>query len=74
MTKINLLRPTVHKFNYSIWFKYENPESVIDRIHNDLKLITPKLRGAAAYTKECCCLPTAHTATYVELHGEIYQI
>jgi hypothetical protein len=73
MTKINLLHPTIKRPNYDIWFKYEKPESMIDRIAKDMELIRPRGR-ITTFVTECSCLPILLGATYVELHGEIYQV
>ena len=73
MIKLNLLRPKYRRPHWDIWFKYENPKTMIDRLGDDIRLITPRVRSVG-YFDERLCLPMAESYGYIELHGEIYRV
>jgi len=74
MMKINLLKPTPKRPAYDVWFKYEKPDSLIDRLKNDITLITPRNNFVACFYNENCAIPHTTGTQYVMLHGEIYQV
>ena len=75
MIKLNMLRPICKKPTWTIWFKYEKPDSLINQLELDIKLITPrKDKYVAGFSSESGCLISHPGSSYVKLHGEIYRV
>ncbi len=74
MIKINMMRPKCEfPLHYNLWFKYDEPRTMINQIAEDIALITPRERGAGFCTEQPC-LPQVHGQMFVKLHGEIYSV